>query len=208
MRPVVVGLTGSIGMGKSTAAGMLRHMGVPVFDADAEVHKLLAKGGGAVAAIEAAFAGVTRDGAVDRQELGRRVFGNPQALRRLERIVHPLVGRAERRFIARATRQGARLVVRDVPLLFETGGNRRCDATIVVSAPKHIQLQRVMARPGMTEEKLAGILRAQMPDAKKRRRADFVVPTGQGRALTRSRLASIVSAVRRLPVNRSLHRRR
>ena len=196
MRPLVVGLTGSIGMGKSTAAAMLRSMGIPVFDADAAVHRLLGPGGAAVRAIDAAFPGVVRDGAVDRQELGRRVFGNPEARRRLEKIVHPLVYRAERAFLARATRSGAPLVVRDVPLLFETGGDRRCAATIVVSAPPHIQAQRVMGRPGMTAEKFDGIRRAQMPDAEKRRRATYVVPTGQGRQVTRERLAAIIHDLR------------
>lgn len=196
MRPRVIGLTGSIGMGKSTAASMLRDFGIPVFDADAAVHRLLARGGAAVGTIEAAFPGVVRDGAVDRQELGRRVFGDREALRRLERIVHPLVYRAERAFIARATKAGATIIVRDVPLLFETGGDRRCDATIVVSAPAHIQRHRVMARPGMTAEKLAGILKAQMPDARKRKRATYVVPTGQGRQVTRERLAAIIHDLR------------
>ena len=196
MKPLVVGLTGSIGMGKSTAAAMLRDMRIPVFDADAAVHRLLAPGGAAVRAIDTAFPGVVRDGAVDRQELGRRVFGNPEARRRLERIVHPLVYRAERAFLARATRAGAPLVVRDVPLLFETGGHRRCAATIVVSAPPHVQAQRVMSRPGMTAEKFAGIRRAQMPDAEKRRRATYVVPTGRGRQVTRERLAAIIHDLR------------
>src|SRR5690606_25905637 len=141
---------GSIGMGKSTAAAMFRDMGVPVFDADAAVHVLLGRGGEAVAAVEEAFPGVVRDGAVERGELGRRVFGDGEALRRLERIIHPRVYRAERRFIARAVRDRETMVVRDVPLLFETGGDRRCDVTVVVSAPAHVQAQRVLARPGMT----------------------------------------------------------
>ncbi len=202
MRPLVVGLTGSIGMGKSTAAAMLRDLGLPVFDADATVHALLARGGAAVPAIAAAFPGTVRDGAVDRAELGRRVFGDEEARRRLERIVHPLVHQAERRFLARAARERRPVVVRDVPLLFETGGDRRCDATIVVSAPPHIQAQRVLARPGMTPEKFAGILRAQMPDAEKRRRADFVIPTGQGRRVTRDRLAAVVRRLRQRRVRR------
>ena len=206
MRPLVVGLTGSIGMGKSTAARMLQEMGVPVFDADAAVHRLLGRGGAAVPAIEAAFPGVVRDGAVDRQELGRRVFGDPEARRRLERIVHPLVNRAERRFLARAAREGHAIVVRDVPLLFETGGDKRCDATIVVSAPPHLQAQRVLLRPGMTPERFAGVLRAQMPDAEKRRRADFVVPTGQGRRVTRDRLALILRQLRESRPRRSAGR--
>jgi dephospho-CoA kinase len=196
VKPLVIGLTGSIGMGKSTAARMLREMGVPVFDADATVHRLLARGGAAVRPIEAEFPGTVRDGAVDRQELGRRVFGNDEGRRRLERIVHPLVGRAERQFLARAARERRPVVVRDVPLLFETGGHKRCDATVVVTAPPHVQAQRVMARHGMTPEKFAAILRVQMPDARKRQRADFVVPTGRGRQVTREALAAILHRLR------------
>jgi dephospho-CoA kinase len=194
---VVIGLTGSIGMGKSTAAEMLREMGIPVFDADAEVHRMMARGGEAVAAVEAAFPGVTAEGAVDRGRLGARVFGDAEALRRLERILHPRVGAAERRFLACAAMRRAGLVVRDVPLLFETGGDRRCDHTLVVSAPAHVQAARVLARPGMTAERLAQIRAKQMPDAEKRRRADFVVPTGLGKRFTRDRLRDIVRRIRR-----------
>ncbi len=194
--PVIVGLTGSIGMGKSTAAAMFRHLRVPVFDADATVHKLLAKGGEAVDPIEEAFPGVVTDGAVDRGALGKRVFGDREALRRLERIVHPLVYAAERRFIAKARRQRLPIIVRDVPLLFETGGDKRCDFTVVVSAPPWIQEQRVLARPGMTREKFLAIRRQQMPDVEKRRRADFVVPSGQGRGLTRRCVTRIVRRIR------------
>ena len=147
-RPVfVIGLTGSIGMGKSTASSMLKSMGLPIFDADATVHGLMAKGGAAVAAVEAAFPGVAVDGAVSRPELGKRVFGNDPALRQLERILHPRVGQAERAFLAGVARRRLRYAVRDVPLLFETGGDKRCDATVVVSAPAHIQRARVLARP-------------------------------------------------------------
>lgn len=194
---VVIGLTGSIGMGKSTAARMLREMGIPVFDADAEVHRMMARGGGAVAAVESAFPGVVVDGAVDRAKLGARVFGDAAALKRLERILHPRVGEAERRFLARAAMQRAGMVVRDVPLLFETGGDRRCDHTIVVSAPEHIQAARVLSRPGMTRERLAQVRAKQMPDAEKRRRADFVVPTGLDKRFTRNRLRDIVRTIRR-----------
>lgn len=193
----VVGLTGSIGMGKSTAAAMLREMHIPVFDADAEVHRMFRSGGSAVGPVGEAFPGVVKDGAVDRKELGKRVFGDKPALRRLERIVHPLVGQAERRFLMRAAMRGADIVVRDVPLLFETGGDRRCDFTVVVSAPAHIQAQRVLRRPDMTAERLASIRASQMADVDKRRRADFVVPTGQGRRLTRDRLGDIVREIRR-----------
>ena len=193
----VIGLTGSIGMGKSTAAAMLERLGLPVFDADAMVHELFAPGGAAVAPIEAAFPGVVVDGAVDRKALGARVFGDAEALRRLERIVHPLVGRAERRFIAQAAMARRPMAVRDVPLLFETGGDRRCDWTVVVSAPAHIQEARVLRRPGMTADRLRQIRRQQMPDAKKRRRADFVVPTGLGRRVTWARLLHVVAEIRR-----------
>lgn len=193
---VVIGLTGSIGMGKSTAAAMLREMGIPVFDADAEVHRMMARGGSAVEAVEAAFPGVVRDGAVDRGELGQRVFGRSEELRRLERILHPRVGEAERRFLQRAAMRRTGLVVRDVPLLFETGGDARCDVTIVVSAPPHVQASRVLARPGMTPERLAQIRMKQMPDAEKRRRADYVVPTGLGKRFTRQRLHHIVRDIK------------
>lgn len=194
-RPIIIGLTGSIGMGKSTAARMFRELGIPVFDADATVHRLLGAGGDAVDAVEAAFPGVVKNGAVDRGELGKRVFGDGEALRRLERIVHPRVFRAERRFLAKAARARKPLVVRDVPLLFETGGDRRCDVTVVVSAPAHMQAQRVLARPGMTREKFEAIRAKQLPDAQKRRRADFVVPSGLGKALTRRTVTRIVRAI-------------
>ena len=192
----VIGLTGSIGMGKSTASSMLKSMGLPIFDADATVHGLMAKGGSAVAAVEAAFPGVVVDGAVSRPELGKRVFGNDPALRQLERILHPLVGQAERAFLAGVARRRLRYAVRDVPLLFETGGDKRCYATVVVSAPAHIQRARVLARPGMTEERLNLILAKQMPDAKKRQRADYVVPSGLGRRVTRDALAAVLRYIK------------
>src|SRR5947209_1934925 len=166
---VIVGLTGSIGMGKSTAAGMLRQMGVPVYDADAAVHALQAPGGAALPAIEAAFPGVVKGGVLDRQALGARVFGNKEALRRLEAIVHPLVGQQQRRFLRAAARRREELVVLDIPLLFEGAGERRVDATLVVSAPAFLQRRRVLARRGMTAERLAGILHQQVPDSVKRR---------------------------------------
>lgn len=190
--PVVLGLSGSIGMGKSTAARMLRRQGVPVHDADAVVHGLLKPGGAAVAPIEAAFGGVVREGAVDRQALGARVFGDADALRRLEAILHPLVQQAERRFLWQAARRRVPVAVLDIPLLFETGGDRRVDATVVVTAPLFVQRARVLARPGMTAEKFAGILARQMPDREKRRRADFMVLTGDGRWHTRKELTRIV----------------
>jgi dephospho-CoA kinase len=192
----VIGLTGSIGMGKSTAAAMLRRRGLPIFDADATVHRLMGPGGSAVQAVETAFPGVVRDGAVDRAELGKRVFGDGAKLKQLERILHPRVGAAERAFLARVARQRLPMAVRDVPLLFETGGERRCDATVVVSAPAHIQAARVLARPGMTRERLAQIRAKQLPDAEKRRRADFVVPTGLGRRVTWDALGRILQALR------------
>ncbi len=186
--PRIIGLTGSIGMGKSTAAAMLREAGLPVFDADGEVHRMMAPGGAAVAPIEAAFPGTITAGAVDRALLGARVFADPQALRRLEGIVHPLVGRAERAFLRRAARERKPAAVRDVPLLFETGGEKRCDWTVVVSAPAHIQAARVLARPGASRERLEQVRAQQTPDAVKRKRADVVVPTGAGKRLTRDRL--------------------
>lgn len=189
----VLGLTGSIGMGKSAAARMFRRLGVPVYDADAAVHRLMAKGGEATARVEAAFPGVLRDGAVDRRALGGRVFGRPDELRRLERILHPLVGLAQRKFLARAARRRAPLVVLDVPLLFETAGEARTDAIAVVSAPYRLQRARVLARPGMTEEKFAAVLRQQTPDALKRQRADFVIPTGLGFRNSLRRVVEIVT---------------
>jgi dephospho-CoA kinase len=189
----VLGLTGSIGMGKSAAARMFRRLGVPVYDADAAVHRLMARGGAAVARVEAAFPGVTREGAVDRRALGARVFGKPDELRRLERILHPMVALAQRKFLARAARRRRPLVVLDVPLLFETAGEARTDAIAVVSAPFRLQRARVLARPGMTEEKFAAVLRQQTPDALKRQRADFIIPTGLGFRNSLRKVAEIVT---------------
>ena len=197
----IVGLTGSIGMGKSAAANMLRRQGVWVHDADATVHKLLGKGGAAVAAIGKAFPGVVRNGAVDRIALGKRVFGDTRALRRLEAIVHPLVRARTDRFIAAAARAHRPLVVLDIPLLLETGG-RRVDKTIVVSAPAFLQAQRVLRRPGMSAEKFGQILARQMPDREKRRRADMVISSGLGKALTYRQLARAVRRLRSQPARR------
>lgn len=197
---IVLGLTGSVGMGKSTAARELRRMGVPVHDADKAVHHLLGRGGKAVAAVAAAFPGVEKGGAIDRAALGRRVFSDPAALKQLEAILHPRVRQAERAFLARARRQRRKLVVLDIPLLYETGGEKRCDKVLVVSAPRRIQLARVMARPGMTAERLAGVKARQMPDAEKRRRADIVIETGLDR---RHSLAKLHRAVRRLAAGRA-----
>jgi dephospho-CoA kinase len=195
---VILGLTGSIGMGKSTAARMLQRMGVPVCDSDALVHRLYGRGGTAVPDIDAAFPGVVKDGRVDRAALGAAVFGNPPALKRLEAILHPKVRDAQQVFIRQAALRGVRVVCLDIPLLFETQGERRVDRTIVVSAPFPVQKARVLARPGMTPEKFAGILARQMPDAEKRRRADFVVPTGAGRLRTRRALKEIIAKAERL----------
>jgi dephospho-CoA kinase len=194
---IVLGLTGSIGMGKSTAAAMLRRLGVPLFDADLAVHRLLAPSGSAVPAVSAAFPGVeTEGGGIDRVLLGQRVFTNPAALRLLEAILHPMVAAEEKRFLARSRARRVGLVVLDIPLLFEVGAERRCDYVLVVSAPALVQRQRVMRRPGMNEIRLNAILRKQMPDHRKRRRADFVVQTGAGRGLTLRRLKAIVRLLR------------
>lgn len=197
---VILGLTGSVGMGKSATAKMFAEEGVPVHDADAVVHALYE--GAAVAPIEAAFPGTTRDGKVDREELGRRVLGDPEALRRLEAIVHPLVAEARERFLAEAERNGAAVVLLDIPLLYETGGDARCDAVVVVSAPPEVQRRRVLARPGMTEEKFQAILAKQMPDAEKRRRADFVVDTSRGFDAARARVREILAQVAKMPKRR------
>jgi dephospho-CoA kinase len=186
---ILVGLTGSIGMGKSTAAQALRRLGVPVHDADAAVHRLLAPGGRAVAAVLAEFPDVgTAAGGIDRRRLGGVVFGDAAALKRLEAVLHPLVGAAKRRFLAAAARRRRRLVVLDVPLLYETGGERACDAVLVVSAAAFLQRQRVLARSGMTNEKFRAILAKQLPDAEKRRRTPYVIPTGLGRRVSLDRL--------------------
>jgi len=177
----IVGLTGGIGMGKSTAAAAFRKARIPVFDADAAVHRLQMRGGHAVRQIATKFPGSVRDGAVDRAALRRAVLGNPQALACLEAILHPMVRHEERAFVGRARRAGKRAVVLDIPLLFETGGNRRVDQVVVVSAPRSVQKHRVRSRRRMTESDLAAVIARQMPDAEKRRRADVVVRTGLSR---------------------------
>jgi dephospho-CoA kinase len=194
---VILGLTGSIGMGKSTAAALLRRQGVPVHDADAAVHQLLAKGGAAVPAIAAGFPDVVVDGAVDRTALGAKVFGDSTALTKLEHIIHPLVRRATTRFLKAAARQRRRMVVLDIPLLFESKSERRCDAVVVVSAPAVLQRQRVLRRPGMSAAKLDAILARQLPDCAKRRRADVVISSGLGKAVTNRQLAHLVRWARR-----------
>lgn len=193
---IALGLTGSIAMGKSTAAVMFRRLGVPVWDADRVVHALFARGGAAVAPVEAAFPGVVRHAAIDRKALGARVFGDLAALTRLERIVHPLVYADQRRFLARARRSRRHLVVLDVPLLFESGGDLSCDAVAVVSAPALVQRQRLRQRPGMDGARIDAVLARQMSDGEKRRRADFVIPTGLGRACSMRAIARIVATLR------------
>ena len=193
---ILIGLTGSIGMGKSETAKMFRRAGVPVYDADAAVHALMRPGGAAVARVEAVFPGVVKNGAIDRPELGKRVFGKPEELRKLERIIHPLVGLAQRRFLQRAQSRGVPVVVLDIPLLFETGGNRYVDYAVVVSAPAELQRKRVLARPGMTEERLKQVLAQQTPDAVKRKKADFVVHSGLGRAYAQQAVRRILSELK------------
>jgi dephospho-CoA kinase len=192
----IIGLTGSIGMGKSTTANFFAEEGVPVHDADAAVHRLYE--GDAVPLIEAAFPGTTADGKVDRTLLAARVAKDAAAFRKLDAIVHPLVRQAEQRFLADAERRGAPVVVLDIPLLYETGGEKRCDAVVAVSAPADLQRQRTFDRPGMTEEKFAAILGRQVPDEEKRRRADFVVDTSNGFDAARNQVRDILRAVARM----------
>lgn len=189
----VLGLTGSIGMGKSTTAKFFAEEGVPVHDADAAVHRLYE--GEAVPPIEAAFPGTTAGGKVDREKLAKRVLGDAAAIARLEEIVHPLVAQARERFLSEAERNGAAVAVLDVPLLLETGGDKRCDAVVVVSAPADVQRGRAFERPDMTEEKFQAILARQMPDAEKRARADFVVDSGQGFEAARAQVREILKRV-------------
>ncbi|NML07350.1 dephospho-CoA kinase [Sphingomonas sp. G-3-2-10] len=190
---IVLGLTGSIGMGKSTVAAMFADEGVPVFDADAEVHKLQGPGGRIVAEIEAEFPDTTSDLGVNRTLLGEAVFGKPEAFKRLEAIVHPAVAHERNLFLERS---GSRpLVVLDVPLLFEAGGWRQVDKIAVVSAPAEVQRARVLARPGMTVERFESILAKQLPDAEKRARADFVIPTGGSLAETRDAVRAVIACL-------------
>lgn len=187
---IVAGLTGSIGMGKSTTARMFADEGVPVHDADAAVHALYA--GKAAPLIEKAFPGTVRDGVVDRTELGKSVVGDAEAMKRLEAIVHPLVREAETAFLEKARAENRPLVLLDIPLLFETGGDARVDYVIVVTAPAEVQRQRVMARPGMTDERFQALLARQTPDAEKRRRADFLIDTSLGMEPARAKVRDIV----------------
>lgn len=196
----ILGLTGSLGMGKSTTARFFAEEGVPVHDADAVVHRLY--DGEAAAAIEAAFPGTTVGGKVDRDKLAARVLGDAAALKRLEAIVHPLVQEAERRLLAEAQARGETVAVLDIPLLFETGGQNRVDAVVVVSAPPEVQRSRALERPGMTVDKLDAILAKQMPDHEKQRRADFVVDTSRGFEAARAQVRAILDAVATMPKRR------
>jgi dephospho-CoA kinase len=196
----ILGLTGSLGMGKSTTARFFAEEGVPVHDADAVVHRLY--DGEAAAAIEAAFPGTTASGKVDRDKLAARVLGDSAALKRLEAIVHPLVQEAERRLLAEAEARGEKVAVLDIPLLFETGREKRVDAVVVVSAPPDVQRSRALERPGMTVDKLDAILAKQMPDDEKRRRADFVVDTSRGFEAARADVRAILDAVATMPNRR------
>jgi dephospho-CoA kinase len=189
-RPFILGLTGSIGMGKSAVAAMFHGLGVPVFDADKAVHELQGPGGALLPQIEAAFPGTTGPQGVDRQKLGAAVFGDGQALKRLEAIVHPAVAAMRRQFLADNAAQA--LIVFDIPLLFEKGGAGQVDAVLVVSASAEAQRQRVLARPGMTAEKFEQILKLQVPDAEKREKADFVIDTGTSLAETRHAVQRLV----------------
>lgn len=201
-RPFILGLTGSIGMGKSAVAAMLRGLDVPVFDADAEVHVLQGPGGALIPAIEAEFPGSTDANGVKRAELGARVFGDPAALKRLEAIVHPAVAASRARFMAEHA--AAPLIVFDIPLLYEKTGRHGLDAVAVVSAPAEMQRERVLARPGMTTEKFERILALQVPDADKRARADHVIDTGLTLAETRHKVAALVHELREKAAARHL----
>lgn len=193
----VIGLTGSIGMGKSTTAAMFRDAGIPVYDADAAVHAAYDVGGIAVEPVGAAFPGAVKNGRVDREVLRQQVLGNPEALQKLNGIVHPLIGRDRARVFEAAKASGADMIIMDVPLIFETGGEKNMDAVIVVSAPAEMQRTRVLAREGMTPERLDAILAQQTPDAEKRARADYVVDTGQGLEVARAQVAQIIADLRK-----------
>lgn len=194
---IIIGLTGSIGMGKSTVAAMFAEEGAPSFNSDMAVHNLYAPGGAAVAPVEAAFPGVTKDGAIDRVTLSARVVGNPDEIKRLEAIVHPLVRQAQMQFVQDQRDAGANFVVLDIPLLFEGNGAKFVDNTVVVSAPAEVQRARVLARPGMSVEKFEAILALQMPDAEKRALADFVIDTSVSLDETRAQVRGVLDALRK-----------
>jgi len=193
----IIGLTGSIGMGKSTTAAMFREAGVPVYDADAAVHEAYDAGGVAVWPVGEAFPGTVREGRVDREALRKQVLGNPEAMARLNSIVHPLIGKSRADAFAAASAQGADMIILDVPLIYETGGEKNMDAVIVVSAPTGMQRERVLAREGMSPERLDAILAQQLPDAEKRKRADFVIDTGKGLEAARVQVGEVISALRK-----------
>ena len=197
----VLGLTGSMGMGKSTTARLFAEAGVPVYDADATVHKVYE--GEAAPAIEAAFPGTTVGGKVDRSKLSAKVVGDPEAIRRLEAIVHPMLRSYHQDFLDKAAQSGVPVAVVDVPLLFETGGDKRVDAVVVVSTSPEIQRQRILARGTMTEEALDALLARQMPDAEKRARAEFVVDTSNGLDPVRARIRDILAEVVKMPQRRA-----
>src|ERR1700743_3797140 len=198
---IILGLTGSIGMGKSTTAKLFAEAGVPVYDADATVHKLYE--GEAAPAIEAAFPGTTSNGKVDRAKLSARVVHDPVAMLQLEQIVHPMLGASRQKFFADAEAAGTSVVVVDVPLLFETGGEKRVDAVVVVTTSPEIQRERILARDNMTAEKLEAILERQLPDAEKRKRADFIVDTSHGLDPVRSRIRDILVEAAKMPRRRA-----
>jgi len=198
---IILGLTGSIGMGKSTTAKLFAEAGVPVYDADAAVHRLYE--GEAVPAIEAAFPGTTVDGKVDRARLSALVVHDPAAMKQLERIVHPMLGASRKKFLDQAERSGAPVAVVDVPLLYETGGENRVDAVVVVTTSPDVQRERILARDNMTGEKLDAILARQLPDSEKRKRADFVVDTSHGLEPVRARIRDILEQAVKLPQRRS-----
>ena len=198
---LILGLTGSIGMGKSTTAKLFAEAGVPVYDADAAVHKIYE--GEAAPAVEAAFPGTTVDGKVDRNRLSARVLNDPAAIKQLEQIVHPMLGASRQKFLADAERSGAPVVLMDIPLLFETGGEKRVDAVVVVTTTPEAQRERILARDNMTSEKLDAILARQLPDAEKRKRADFVVDTSDGLDPVRDRIRDILAEVAKMPRRRT-----
>jgi len=198
---LLLGLTGSIGMGKSTTAKLFEEAGVPVYDADAAVHKIYE--GEAAPAIEAAFPGTTADGKVDRNKLSAKVVHDPAAMKRLEQIVHPMLGASRQEFLHDAEQSGAPVAVVDIPLLFETGGEKRVDAVVVVTTTPEIQRQRILERDNMTGEKLDALLARQLPDAEKRKRADFVVDTSHGLDPVRARIRDILDQAAKMPQRRS-----
>ncbi len=196
---VIVGLTGSIGMGKSETAKMFRTLGIAVYDADAAVHAIYAPGGSAVAPIEAAFPGVTGVNGVDREALAKQVLNDSAALKKLESIVHPLVGLEQQKFLQQAAAENAGIVVIDVPLLYETGGESRVDCVVLVSAPYELQRERVLARPGMIEEKFQAILAKQVPDAEKRQKADYIIDSSQGLEPAMAQVEALIPLLKKTP---------